>query len=42
MTSKPSYMVIVLEIYADNGAYRFRFAAADGCDCYGLLSEKNL
>ena len=40
--SKPSYMVIVLVIYADSGAYRFRFAAADGCDCYGLLSEKNL
>ena len=40
MTSKPSYMVIVLEIYADNGAYRFRFAAAHGCDSCGLRSEK--
>ena len=40
--SKPSYMVIVLEIYADNGAYRFRFAAAHGCECCGLRSEMNL
>ena len=40
--SKPSYMVIVLEIYADSGAYRFRFAAADGCECFCLRSEKNL
>ena len=34
-------MVIVLVIYADSGAYRFRFAAADGCEGCGLLSEKN-
>ena len=34
-------MVIVLEIYANNGAYRFRFAAADGCKSCGLRSEKN-
>ena len=40
MTSKPSYMVIVLEIYADSGAYRFRFAAADECDSCGLRFEK--
>ena len=35
-------MVIVLEIYADSGAYRFRFAAANECKSCGLRSEMNL
>ena len=39
LCSKPSYMVIVLEIYADSGAYRFRFAAAHGYESCGLRIE---